>query len=110
MPEDRQQCDVVWQEGDAAMHIHGNQLDANLQVQALAAAAKADEKEAERVRERLRKAAAALAGESDDADCVVRLSGDDEGQEQAGQQGGGEQKPDEHAADEGDGEVFSDWA
>jgi hypothetical protein len=91
------------------MHIHGNQLDIDLQVQALAAAEKANEKEAEVVRERLRRAAAALAAQSDEADCVVRLSGD-ASEEQAGQQDRGEQKPDQHAADEGDGEVFSDWA
>jgi hypothetical protein len=98
------------------MHIHGNQLDISLQIEAAAAAAKANEKEAERTREKLRKAAAALAGgESDDADCVVRLSGDDESQgqaggEQASQQGERAPKPDEHATDEGEGEVFSDWA
>jgi len=95
------------------MHIHGNQLDANLQVQALAAAAKADDKEAEHTRERLRKAAAALAGEADDAaDCVVRLSGDDESQEQAGQnqESRDRQETDPEAAPEGGDEVFSDWA
>jgi hypothetical protein len=89
------------------MHIHGNQLDANRQVMALAESAKAEEKkEAERMRDRLRKAASALAGEAD-ADCVVRLSGDDANQEQASQQDRGEPKPDEQ---EDSGEVFSDWA
>jgi len=88
-----------------------------LQIEAAAAAAKANEKEAERTREKLRKAAAAAlaGGEADDADCVVRLSGDDESQgqaggEQASQQGERAPKPDEHATDEGEGEVFSDWA
>jgi hypothetical protein len=88
------------------VHIHGNQLDASLQVQALASAAKAEEKEeAERTRERLRKAAAALAEQDAAEDCVVRLSGDNASQEQLSQR---EQNPDEET--ESGGEVFSDWA
>jgi hypothetical protein len=110
-PEDRQEGEEC-EEGDLNMHIHGNQFDANLQVQASASAAKAEEKEeAERTRERLRKAASALAGEAD-ADCVVRLSGDDSNQGQANQQNResqGEQTDQQQAAGDG-GEVFSDWA
>jgi hypothetical protein len=110
MPEDRQEGDVC-EEGDVDMHIHGNQFDANLQVLALAAAANAEEKrQAEQTREGLRKAASALAGEAD-ADCVVRLSGDDSSQGQANQQDRESgQKPDEQAAPDNGEEVFSDWA
>jgi hypothetical protein len=103
-------CTIILDIREVGMHIHGNQLDANLQVMALAAAVKAEEKrQAEQTRDGLRKAASALAGEAGE-DCVVRLSGDDANQEQASQQQDrGEPKPDEPVA-EGDGEVFSDWA
>jgi hypothetical protein len=106
----RADCTIIHGTREVGMHIHGNQLGANLQVMALAAAVKAEEKrQAERTREGLWKAASALSGEAD-ADCVVRLSGDDASQEQASQQDRDERKPDEQAAAEDGGEVFSDWA
>jgi hypothetical protein len=90
------------------MHIHGNQLNQGLDLYALSAAKTEAQKEAERVRKKLLEGASALAGESDD--CVVKLSGDGEPQEQASQQDQpeGEQKKGSHAGAAED--TFSDYA
>jgi hypothetical protein len=61
------------------MHVHGNQFDPNIQMNAVYAAARAEAKRAaDRTRKSLLNAPSALAGEYDyEADCVVSLSGDD---------------------------------
>jgi hypothetical protein len=97
------------------MHVHGNQFDPNLlQMYALHAAAKTEAKrEAERTRRKLAEGAWALAGEYDDVDCVVRLSGDGGSKEHTGRQGGqGQdgQRQDEHTGSGSGEDVFSDWA
>ncbi len=94
------------------MHVHGNQLNPQLEMYAMMAAAKAEaKKEAERTRRKLVDAASALVGECDD--CVVRLSGDREGEHHAGGQGGEHQDgqtQDERAGAANGEDVFSDWA
>ena len=84
------------------MHIDGNQLDARNEMYALAEAAKseAQKREDERTRRKLLIAAASsLPGENED--CVVRLSGDDTGEQQAEAQGGEDgQNPEEQASGE----------
>jgi hypothetical protein len=97
------------------MHVHSNQFDPNLmQMYALHAAAKTEAKrEAERTRRKLTEAAWALGGEYDDADCVVRLSGDGGGEERSGGRGGQSQdgrRQDERAGAGSGEDLFSDWA
>jgi hypothetical protein len=94
------------------LHIHGNQFDPNIQLNALDAAAKAEAKQqAEETRKKLLSAASALAGE---ADCVVKLSGD--GASEENNDGGGrrnqdsEKKQGEQADSVSGEEPFSDWA
>jgi hypothetical protein len=96
------------------MRIHGNQMDAILQINALAAAAKTEaKKEAERTRKKLMERASALAGEYEDgADCVVSLSGDRSPEEDSNSQtahGQDAQQQEEQAGQEGD-DTFSHWA
>jgi hypothetical protein len=91
------------------MRVHGNQIDSNIGLNGLYAAAKTEAKlEAERTRKKL--LIAGMAGESEDADCVVSLSGEGAPGEEASQQeakGQGEEKKD----DAQDGEKpFSGWA
>jgi len=93
------------------MHINGNQLDARNEMYALAEAAKSEAKkqEDERTRRKLLIAAASsLPGENEG--CVVRLSGDDAGEQgkdaQGGEDGNG-QNPEEEAGGE---DVLSDYA
>jgi hypothetical protein len=93
------------------MRIHDNQLDTILQVNALASAAKAhEEKEAERVRKMLSERASALAAK-DEADCVVKLSGDGEpDEESSGQNRQEDQQQEEQASQDGSDDTFSHWA
>jgi hypothetical protein len=94
------------------MHILGNQLDPMKEMFALAEAAKSEaQREDERTRRKLLIAASSLAGE--DEDCVVRLSGDDEGEQQAEAQDGENEEgenPQEEASAENGGDVISDYA
>ena len=93
------------------MHIDGNQLDARNEMYALAEAAKSEAKkqEDERTRRKLLIAAASsLPGEAED--CVVKLSANHEGEEQAEAQGGEDgdgQNPEEEPGGE---DVLSDYA
>jgi hypothetical protein len=91
------------------MRVHGNQIDSNIDLNGLYAAAKTEAKlEAERIRKKL--LIAGMAGESDDADCVVSLSGEGAPGNEASQQeakGQGEEKKDEA---EGGEKPFSGWA
>ena len=95
------------------MRVHGNQIDSNIGLNGLYAAAKTEAKlEAERTRKKLQ--IAGMAGESEDADCVVSLSGEGASGEEASQQEGrnegqgeGEEKKDEA---EGGEKPFSGWA
>jgi hypothetical protein len=95
------------------MRVHGNQIDANYQANALYGAAKAEAKDAaERVRRRLM--SAGLAADPDEAaDCVVSLSGDgaqgDEGNRQEAQHQD-RPKPNRQAESEKIEDPFSDWA
>jgi hypothetical protein len=94
------------------MRVHGNQIDPNADLNGLYAAAKTEAKlEAERTRKKL--LIAGMAGQSDDADCVVSLSGEgaagDEANQQQGQ-GEGEQKAKQQADAESVEKPFSGWA
>jgi hypothetical protein len=94
------------------MHIHGNQFDPNIQLNALDAAAKAEAKQqAEETRKKLISAASALAG---GADCVVELSGDGAPEEQADGEDRRNQGDAKKQAEQADSlsaeEAFSDWA
>ena len=84
------------------MHITGNQMDARNEMYALAEAAKSEarKQEDERTRRKLLIAAASsLPGEEEG--CVVRLSGEAEGDQHAEAQGGEEaQNPEEEASGE----------
>jgi hypothetical protein len=95
------------------MRVHGNQIDANYQANALYGAAKAEAKEAaERVRRRLMNAGRA-AGPDEAADCVVSLSGDGSQDDEASQQEPQQQdqrKPTQQAGSEKSEDTFSDWA
>jgi len=82
------------------MQIDGIQLDPRDEMYALAETAKSEaaKQEDDRTRRKLLIAASALPGENDD--CVVRLSGDDEGEHQAEGQGGESENPEEEASGE----------
>jgi hypothetical protein len=95
------------------MHARNIQFDPNIQMSALYAAARAEAKrEAERTRKKLRSFASALAGEYNDGeDCVIRLSGDDDSQEQGNRQSQGDQKEQNlEANSESGGNPASYWA
>jgi len=98
------------------MHVHSNQFDPNLQLNAMYAATQAEAKlAAERTRKRLLSAASALAGQCDDAvACVVSLSEHNASQEQSDPQNREDQsarkKQSEQANPDGAGNLFSDWA
>ncbi len=69
------------------MHIHPNQINPNLQQDALYAAEKAAAKEqAERTRRKLMEFASEISGEVASEDCIVNLGEKDEGQEPEGRQ------------------------
>ena len=93
------------------MHIHGNQFDPNIQLNALDAATKAEAKQqAEETRKKLL-SAALLASE---ADCVVKLSGDSASEENSDSEGrrnqDSEKKQGERANSVSGEGPFSDWA
>jgi hypothetical protein len=90
------------------MHITGNQLDARNEMYALEAAAKSEAKKSEDERTRrklLIAAASSLPGEAED--CVVRLSGEAEGEQHAEAQGG-EDRDEQNTEEEASGEDV--WA
>jgi hypothetical protein len=96
------------------MHIHANQTNPNIQLNALYAAEKAEAKrETERTRKKLMEFASVLAGEAGEA-CVVKLAEREESQEQ--QKQGQHQENDRRKKqtervnpNSGDGSI-SDWA
>jgi hypothetical protein len=95
------------------MHINSSQLSTLNQMYALEEAAKSEaQREDDRTRRKLLIAAASsLPNEGDD--CVVRLSGEDEGGPGAEAQGGetgDEQNSGEEASEEDGGEIISDYA
>jgi hypothetical protein len=94
------------------MRVHGNQIDSNIDLNRLYAAAKTEAKlEAERTRKKL--LIAGMAGESEDADCVVSLSGEGAPGEDAKQQeaqGEGEEKANQKEDAEDGEKPFSGWA
>jgi len=96
------------------MHIHANQSNPNIQLNALYAAEKAEaERETERTRKKLMEFASVLAGEAGEA-CVVKLGARDKSQEQEKQDEHHEnqrpRKPTERVKpNSGDG-CISDWA
>jgi hypothetical protein len=94
------------------MRVHGNQIDPNADLNGLYAAAKTEAKlEAERTRKKL--LIAGMAGESDDADCVVSLSGEGAPGNEASQQeakGEGEEKANKKDDAEDGEKPFSGWA
>jgi hypothetical protein len=97
------------------MHIHANQFDPSLQMNALNAAARAEARwAAEQTRKRLLNSASALAGEYDfEADYVVQLSEDGASRESPQQQNGqqrDEKKSSTQANSDGSNDPFSDWA
>jgi hypothetical protein len=98
------------------MHVHGNQFDPNIQMNAMYAAARAEAKRAaDRTRKSLLNAPSALAGEYDyEADCVVSLSGDDASRENANQghaqNQGGQKQANRQVDSDRRGDPFSYWA
>jgi hypothetical protein len=98
------------------MHIHGNQLNPNIQLNALDAAERAAaQREAAETRRKLREFAAKVAGEGGcEEDCVVKLGARQEPQDQTKQQnsqtqGGGKGKRSGTAEADEDKSV-SEWA
>ncbi len=96
------------------MHVHGNQINPNAQLDATYAAQKAAaRKEVVRTRKKLTEFASELAGEAELEECVVRLGAEEESQEEPkrqNQQGQrGQKKARGGEIEEGDG-VISDWA
>ncbi len=93
------------------MHVHGNQINPNAQLDGMYAAQKAAaQKEAARTRKKLTEFASELAGEAELEGCVVRLGAEDESQEEKRQNPQGEQKKAKDGEiEDGDG-VISDWA
>jgi hypothetical protein len=104
----------VWQRAwkEKRMQVDGSQFDPLDEMYAVQSAAKSEgKKEDEHTRRRLQHAAPTLAGE--DEDCVVKLSGDDEGEQQAEAQDGENEEgenPQEEAGAESGGDVISDYA
>lgn len=98
------------------MHVHGNQFDPNIQMNAVYAAARAEAKRAaDRTRKSLLNAPSTLAGEYDfEADCVVRLSGDGGSRENAseghGQNQGSQKNPNGQPDSDRRIDPFSYWA
>jgi hypothetical protein len=96
------------------MHIHPNQINPNLQQDALYAAEKAAAKEqAERTRRKLMEFASEISGEVASEDCIVNLGEKDEGQEPEGRQKqkhASRNKSKEHVESEEAEGFVSDWA
>jgi hypothetical protein len=94
------------------MHIHPNQINPNIQQDALYAAEGAASKaQAERTRRKLKKFAAELSGEADSEGCFVNLTAEDDGQKQQGRQKQTRRNKSKDRSDSKDGEGFvSDWA
>jgi hypothetical protein len=94
------------------MHMHATQFNPNAQMNAIYAAKAEAEMAAARTRKKLVFSASALANEVDaEADCVVRLSGEDASQDQSDQQDSqGESSEKQSAQADEDGNPFSDWA
>ncbi len=97
------------------MRVHANQFNPNAQLDALYAAQKAAaQREAARTRKKLIEFASELAGEAESDDCVVRLQGREESQEemkkQYQQSSRDKKKPSDSSHSEGDESSVSDWA
>jgi hypothetical protein len=96
------------------MHVHANQFNPYVQMNAVYTAARAEAKmAAERTRKKLIDSAAALFGEADDGEgCVVRLSGEDASKDQPNQRdrqtGSGQEELNQPAKTDED--PFSGWA
>jgi hypothetical protein len=92
------------------MHIHGNQINPNVQLDASYAAERAAAKrEAERTRKKLSQFASALAGEA----CIVELEAGEDSQGQAKRQNqprdGNPKKQNQDDSNDADKSI-SDWA
>jgi hypothetical protein len=95
------------------MHIHPNQINANMQLDILYAAEKAAAKrEVERTRKKLLESASKLAGQTDSGeDCIVKLGAHDQEQKQQGQKKqSGRSKSAEQRISENEDKSISDWA
>jgi hypothetical protein len=70
-------------EGEQPMHVHGNQINPNVQLDSLYSAQRAAAKrEAARTRKKLSEFASELAGEAESGEaCVVSLQGREESEE-----------------------------
>jgi hypothetical protein len=93
------------------VHIRPNQVNPNIQLDAMYAAEKAAAKqEAERTRRKLMKAASKLAGESESGEAsIVEIGAREESREESGQREHPQKAKDE--ADSHDAErSLSDWA
>jgi hypothetical protein len=91
------------------MHVHASPPNPNFQLNTLYAAEKAAAKrETERTRKKLSESASALVGEPGEA-CVVRLEGEESGQESKQQNERGCQKQEESRPKDATRSV-SDWA
>jgi hypothetical protein len=95
------------------MHVHASQFNPNAQMNAIYAAKAEAEMAAARTRKKLIFSASALANDVDgEADCVVRLSGEDAPPDQSDQQDGQSEsgRNKQTAQADQDSSPFSDWA
>jgi hypothetical protein len=94
------------------MHVHASQFNPNAQMNAIYAAKAEAEMAAARTRKKLVFSASALANEVDaEADCVVRLSGEDASQDQSDQQDSQSESGRKQSAQaDPESGPFSDWA
>lgn len=94
------------------MHVHASQFNPNAQMNAIYAAKAEAEMAAAQTRKKLIFSASALANEVDaEADCIVRLSGEDASQDQSDQQDSqGESSRKQNDQADPESGPFSDWA
>jgi hypothetical protein len=96
------------------MHVHANQINPNVQLDALYSAQRAAAKqEAARTRKKLSEFASELAGEPESGEaCVVKLEGREDSQEETKRQNpqGGGKKQEDPTDVEGADRSISDWA
>jgi hypothetical protein len=95
------------------MHVHPNQPNPNLQMDALYAADKAAaKKEVERTRRKLLEFGSEITGEADSGeDCVVQLGAREEGQKRQNQQSQPSRKKQKEQLDSAEADnSISDWA
>jgi len=94
------------------MHVHGNQINANAQLDALYSAQKSEAKrEAARTRKKLSESASEAAGEAEGEACIVELEGSEGSQERSNRQSRpGRVQNQKASPDVDEVKPISDWA